>query len=549
MKQLQDLFSLQAFKDCKIISGKKGLNRIVEFVNISDTPDIARFLKSNELLLTTGYGFKDNPDTLTDFITHLAEINVAALIIKENRFIKKIPKSAIDLSNKLNFPIMLLSGSLTLGELSNKIISFLSGYKSEELFYAIHLENKFTNMMMRGFDIDYLIDRLSLAINTPIALIDDKFDTIYISKNVNFIYNSELNSIISLIKNNFSKYKKIHNSKIEYSDNSEGLFFSTFPVAGVYDKPNILIVFNSNKIAHPISEVAIEQVSHSISFALVKKQIAKDNTFKIKSNFFADMIGGRITNKENFLQKTSSYGLKDNCKYVCIVGNFDINNPYKNRTYIPQNKMYFASSYIVEALEKEGEKFNLDIISFYYNMYFIAIVQIDIYNESVRESIEKYLKEVQNKAKGDMTVSFGISVPVRNILQMKDAYLNSLVALNHGYDSEKHNFIEYYRLKEAKDILFMIPERILSSYCESILKNLAINSNESDDLLTTLKSFLDNRFDISKTSRELFIHRNTVKYRISKCEEILGISLHSPDDVFCLQLAIQIKSMLQSNWN
>lgn len=548
MKHLKDLFSLQAFKDCKIVSGKNGLNRIVEFVNISDTPDVARFLKSNELLLTTGYGFKDNVDMLTSFITHLAEINVSGLIIKENRFIKKIPKTAIDLSNKLNFPIMLLSGKQTLGELSNKIIGFISGYKSEELFYAIHLENKFTNMMMRGFDIDYLIDRLSLSINTPIALIDDKFDIVYISKNTTFNYDKELDSIIDLMKNDFSKYKNIHNTKLKCSDNNENLFFSTFPVAGVYDKPNILIVFDSNKIMHPISEVAIEQVSHSISFALVKKQISKDNAFKIKSNFLADMIGGRINDKEAFLQKTSVYGLKDNCKYVCIVGNFDINHPYKNRTYIPQNQMYFASSYIVEALEKEGHKLGLDIISFYYNMYFIAIAQFDVYNETARDHIQSYLKEVQNRAKGNLTVSFGISVPVRNILQMKDAYLNSLVALNHGYDSDKHNFIEYYRLKEAKDILFMIPERILSNYCESILKNLANNeSDENVDLLITLKSFLDNRFDISKTSRELFIHRNTVKYRIAKCEEILGISLHSPDDIFCIQLALQIKSMLKNN--
>lgn len=548
MKRLNDLFAIQAFKDCKIVSGKKGLNRIVEFVNISDTPDIARFLKSNELLLTTGYGFKDNPDILNDFITHLSEINVSGLIIKENRFIKKIPVDVINLSNKLNFPIMLLTGKQTLGELSNKIISFLSGYKSEELFYAIHLENKFTNMMMRGFDLDYLIDRLSISLNTTIALVDDRFDVVYISKNKKNQDESKLEFVMDLLESNFTKYKHINNVYIECSDNIENFTFSTFPVAGVYDTPNILIVFNSDKIAHPISEVAIEQVSHSISFTLVKSQIAKDNAFKIKSNFFADMIGGRVTDKENFLQKTSSYGLKDNCKYLCIVGNFDINNPYKNRIYIPQNKMYFASSYIVESLEKEAKKLNLDVISFYYNMYFIAIVQVDIYNETIRELIEKYLKQVQSRAKGDMTVSFGISVPVRSILQMKDSYLNSLVALNHGYDSEKHNFIEYYRLKEAKDILFMIPERILSNYCESILKSLVTSGNsDNDDLLNTLRAFIENRFDISKTSRELFVHRNTVKYRITKCEELLGISLHSPDDVFCLQLALQIKGMLKSN--
>lgn len=548
MKQLKDLFTLQAFQDCKIVSGKNGLNRSVEFVNISDTPDIGKFLKGNELLLTTGYGFKDNTEILTNFISHLSEINVAGLIIKENRFIKKIPKPVIDLSNKLNFPIMLLTGQQTLGELSNKIISFLSGYKSEELFYAIHLEKKLTEMMMKGFDIDYLIDRLSLSINSPIVLIDDRFDIVYISKNSNSNYDLAIDNIINLIKYDIQKYKKVNNAEIVNPSSLDSLTFSTFPVAGVYDKPNILIVLNSSQMIHPISEVALEQVTHTISFALVKNQISKENKFKIKSNFFADMISGRISDKDTFIKRASTYGLKDDCKYICIVGSFDINNPYKNRTYIPQNKMYFASSHIVESLEKEAKAFNLDVISFNYNMYFIAIVQVGRYSETVKSSIESYLKKIQSKIQDDMTVSFGISTPVRSILQIKDSYLNSLVALNYGYDSEKHEFIEYYRLKEAKDILFMIPERILTEYCESILKDLVYDvSSENEDLLTTLKAFLENRFDISKTSRVLFIHRNTVKYRLAKCEELLGLSLHNPEDVFCIQLALQIRYMAKNN--
>lgn len=550
MKRLNDLFTLQAFNDCKIVAGKNGLERIVEFVNISDTPDIAKFLKSNELLLTTGYGFKEDNKLLTKFISHLAEINVSGLIIKENRFIKKIPKEAIDIANKLNFPVMLLTGNQTLGELSNKIISFLSGYKSEELFYAIHLQKKFTEMMMKGFDVDYLIDRLSLSINTPIILIDDRFDIVSNSKSIKCNNELVINNIINLIKFDVQKYKNIHNGEIANPKSLDKLIFSTFPVATVYDKPNILIILNSNEMLHPLSDVAIEQVIHALSFALVKKQISNENSNKIKSNFFSDMINGRISDNEAFVKKGSTYGLKDNCKYICVTGSFDVNNPYKNTTYIPQNKTYFASSYIIDTLEKEAKLCDLDVIAFTHSNYFIIILQVNRYNDNIKISIESYLKKLQNKVDDDMSISFGISAPIRSINQIKDSYLNSLEALNYGYDSERTSFIEYYKLKEPKDILFMLPDRVLVEYCESILKDLVCDSSkENEDLLETLKAFIDNRFDISKTSRVLFIHRNTVKYRISKCEEILNLSLQNPDDVFSIQLALQIKFISNNKTN
>lgn len=60
------------------------------------------------------------------------------------------------------------------------------------------------------------------------------------------------------------------------------------------------------------------------------------------------------------------------------------------------------------------------------------------------------------------------------------------------------------------------------------------------DLRKTLDSYLKNQGEITQTSNELFIHRNTVNYRINRCEEILGVKVNSPEASLNIRLALEL---------
>ncbi|KDR96303.1 transcriptional regulator, PucR family [Peptoclostridium litorale DSM 5388] len=545
MKILKDLFSLDIFKTCEIAAGKNGLDRPVEFVNISDTHDIAKFLKRHDLLLTTGYAFRDDPSQLMDFIRNLNNINVSGLIIKKNRFILALPSEVIELADELNFPILFFGGSNSLGDLSFKVISFLSDYKSEELFYAIYFQKKFTDMMLRDCSINHFIEQLSSALDCPVFLLDNKLNMICSSKNIGLKNQLLLDSILEYLSKPFNPADN-KDIFIEPSDTCNSAYFSFFKVSTIYDNENTLVVLNSDKLVHPLSHSAIEQVINSLSFTLIKKQISSENIQKAKSALFFDLIYGNITNKNSFLIKASEYGLKENMKYICISGAFDDVMEQVKMNYFYQNRVHLAISDITEILENESKKLSLDSIIFTQNNYIIVIVQVDTYSAETELKIKSLLRNAQSTMLECMAISFGISTSVRSIEQIKEAYLDSLEALNYGYDSEKKNFIQSYKAKSAKDIFCMLPERTILEFSENILKDLASSSSkEHQELLTTLNSFIQNRFDISKTSRELFLHRNTVKYRISKCEELLDMDLRDYSDVFSIQIALEFQSLLK----
>lgn len=65
-----------------------------------------------------------------------------------------------------------------------------------------------------------------------------------------------------------------------------------------------------------------------------------------------------------------------------------------------------------------------------------------------------------------------------------------------------------------------------------------LDSNENPDLVTTLESLAANSFDRGATAAELFIHRNTVLYRIQRVQKLSGLDLQNPLDQTLICLAI-----------
>ena len=84
-------------------------------------------------------------------------------------------------------------------------------------------------------------------------------------------------------------------------------------------------------------------------------------------------------------------------------------------------------------------------------------------------------------------------------------------------------------------------KKILYEYVNYVLKDLiAYEKTNQIDLMETLDAYLNENANIIETSDKLFIHRNTLKYRLKKIENLLNVNLHSLED--CLKLLLAMKA-------
>ena len=62
----------------------------------------------------------------------------------------------------------------------------------------------------------------------------------------------------------------------------------------------------------------------------------------------------------------------------------------------------------------------------------------------------------------------------------------------------------------------------------------------------TIQKFFENNLNVSETSRKLFVHRNTLVYRLEKIKKLTGLDLREFDDAIVFKVALMVKKYLDA---
>jgi len=542
MKKVEDLFFVDVFLEAKVLAGHGGLKRNVESIEISETPDVLQFLDKNALLVTTGYAYKDNPAALADLVTQINDHPCAGIAIKLKRYIDEIPQEVLDLANSLDFPIIQIPESLTLGTVAHQLLSFIWDNQIQELFYAIHVHKKFTNMMIKGYQPQALIENLGTLLKSPVLLLDPMGEAIsFTSQFHDMEMEVILNDVENLVQSNIEMYRKTNNLSLDIkSEINKEVTIKIFHMKTMHPYPYLLIIFNPNDLPYPSSQLAIEQASTVISFTLLKNEAIKENTRMLENNFFTSLVDGNISSQQEIIHRGEQHGLINNLKYICIVCKIDGDN---HSTDILELLYDYLSKY----LGKSVLNTDTENIIFMKDEYLVILMQFPkSTSDPIKSLLEEKLESFQNKVytKLNISISFGGGNLFNDVTSIPITYTEAVDAFKQGAELFKYKFINFYVPKQLEELIRLIPEENLLKFYENTLLTLSYPKNgEEEDLVNTLIVYLDNSCHIAITSRKLYVHRNTVKYRISKCEEILGHSIQDAQKSLHLRMALLMRDM------
>jgi purine catabolism regulator len=92
----------------RVIAGERGLDNIVQYVNVMEVPDILPYVHPGELLVTTMYPLRDNAAEIEQLIPRLHEKGLAGLAVNPLAYLNEFPQCMIDAANALGFPLIQL---------------------------------------------------------------------------------------------------------------------------------------------------------------------------------------------------------------------------------------------------------------------------------------------------------------------------------------------------------------------------------------------------------------------------------------------------------
>ncbi len=88
-------------------------------------------------------------------------------------------------------------------------------------------------------------------------------------------------------------------------------------------------------------------------------------------------------------------------------------------------------------------------------------------------------------------------------------------------------------------LIYQLPIPLCKMFIKEIFSNKTPDEFD-DETLETINMFLENNLNVSETSRKLFIHRNTLVYRLDKLQKQTGLNLRVFDDAMTFQIAIMV---------
>ena len=142
-------------------------------------------------------------------------------------------------------------------------------------------------------------------------------------------------------------------------------------------------------------------------------------------------------------------------------------------------------------------------------------------------------------------VSIGISTVVENIKDLARAYKEAQVALEVGkvFETEK-NIISYENLGIGR-LIYQLPTTLCEMFLQEVFKRGSLESLDRETLMT-IQCFFENNLNVSETSRKLFVHRNTLVYRLEKIRKITGLDLREFEHAITFKVVLMVKKYLSS---
>ncbi|MBO5213227.1 MAG: helix-turn-helix domain-containing protein [Clostridia bacterium] len=140
----------------------------------------------------------------------------------------------------------------------------------------------------------------------------------------------------------------------------------------------------------------------------------------------------------------------------------------------------------------------------------------------------------------------GIGTVINNLRELSRSYKEAQVAIEVGKVFDVEKVIMSYSNLGIGRLIYYLPTTLCNMFLAEVFKKGSIESLDHETLFT-IQKFFENNLNVSETSRKLFVHRNTLVYRLEKIRRLTGLDLKQFDHAIVFKVALMVRKYLESN--
>jgi PucR family transcriptional regulator, purine catabolism regulatory protein len=147
---VREMLRQDAMRGARIIAGEGGLDRAVRRLNVMTVPNIVRWTKQDEFLLTTGYPLPRQPEEFCRLIEQLNDNGLAGLGVKLDEYLAEVPPSAVELADRADFPIVVIPPTAPLDDVLSQTFETIVNRQAAALARRQQIHDAFLRVALTG---------------------------------------------------------------------------------------------------------------------------------------------------------------------------------------------------------------------------------------------------------------------------------------------------------------------------------------------------------------------------------------------------------------
>lgn len=546
---VKDLLMEEEMNGARLISGEEGLDNEIKGVTIIEAPDIVKWINGGEVLLTGLYAFRScSMEDFKNYIDELVKKKISALILKRGKPVEGAEDKVeylIQFSRKHTIPILEVPFEISFRDVMSRLMERLFNEEVTRLKYFKTTHDNFSALVLGsesiGVAIDQILDVLAKLIRNPVAAFNRQLDCIGASEGAerSLEIQKDAQSYEPGIYSNYVYLRQQIDNRQQYI---------------VKVKLNLrerlyLVITEEEDSFDVMDAIATESAIWALQFELVRQYSVTELEKKFQNDIMHNILNGKIDSISELQKNTSLLGVPINGSFRVIV--FGLKGE-------DRDKRDFKSKISDTNLLSDAIACQMINVKIYNDLDRIVVVK-EVNKEQTQEEYRQEIREIVDNVQAyvsrqdkELQVKAGVGKVVEGVINLPDSFKEANEAFTFvdiaGEISEDGNSqVTLFSDLGIFKLLCQLdnPELLLEYVPEGLQKLYNYKKPQRDDLLITLKTYLDRNLNLSKTAQDLFVHYKTASYRIEKIAKITGVDFDNANEVLAFRIGLVVYKMIE----
>jgi purine catabolism regulator len=466
---------------------------------------------------------------------------VSALGVKLRRYLGELPEDMLAEADRVGLPVVLLGDDVAFDDLLNAVLGDVLNRQSTILERSEVVHRTLVSVILDGGGLDELVTELGRLVVGRTFVTSTDGRVLAASPAVG------ARDLLSLPEM-FAASGRFRSERFAPGRHHAGdASLAVVPVmAGKVDHGRLVVVREGGPI--PNADVHVLERAATVAALTITKSIAVQAVeAKYRGDFVRDVLIDRAGQPEQVIAHFADLGWDVGRPLVVVVAALDpqetvglVRAESVPRTDPRTAQDRFSTAWITVVGRHDRAA---PAVGFAQEVVSLIAVPEDMHPRDVVDSLVKAVSG--DGGGGRRSFATGVSRIIDDPAGIAAGYEQARRAVHVGRQLQGKSAVAHFDDLGAFRLLSLIEDvNELRNFVNEVLGELAHeNDPEAADMRATLRVLLDTNFNVAKTSRRLHFHYNTLRYRITKLERMVGPFTEDPDRQLDLSLALRVMQM------